>query len=94
MIQKIFRDAAKNSIAPINQLTQRINKNKHPKKWFDLDCIKLKNRACELANRKRKNTWDKHLQQMHRILLKDLRRLCQIKSIQNESFLNKVYIKK
>ena len=78
MIQKIFRGAAKIALHP-KSTKQRINKNKHTKKWFELDCIKLKNRARELANRKHKNPWDKHLQQMHRTLLKDLRRLCNFK---------------
>ena len=75
MIQKIFREAAEIALHPKSN-KQSINKYKHPKKWFDLDCIELKNRARELANRKHKNPWDKHLQQTHRTLLKDLRRLC------------------
>ena len=78
MIQKIFREAAEIALHPKSN-KQRINKNKHPKKWFDLDCIRFKNRARELANRKHKIPWDKHLQQMHRTLLKDLRRLCNFK---------------
>ena len=78
MIQKIFREAAKITLHH-KSTKQRINKNKHLKKWFDLDCIKFKNRACELANRKHTNPWDKHLQQMHRTLLKDLRIFCNLK---------------
>ena len=44
MIQKIIREAAKIALHP-KSTKQRINKNKHPKKWFDLGCIKFKNRA-------------------------------------------------
>ena len=36
MMQKIFREAAKIALHP-KSTKQRINKNKHPKKWFDLD---------------------------------------------------------
>ena len=39
MIQKIFREAAKIALHSKSN-KQRINKNKHTKKWFDLDCIK------------------------------------------------------
>ena len=80
-IQQIFNKVAKNSLEIKKFQTKKTKsgKTKHPKKWFDTECLRLKNRSRKLANLKHKNPWDKSLLQSHRNILKNFKKLCNSK---------------
>ena len=66
-IQQIFNKVAENSLEIKKFQTKKTTsgKTKHPKKWFDTECLL-----------KHKNPWDKSLLQSHRNILKDFKKLC------------------
>ena len=72
LIQRIFSTAAKLSLSPkkFNFNTKK-NVNKHPKRWFDPDCIDLSNKVRTYAERKHNTPWDNNLKELHRNLFKD-----------------------
>ena len=80
-IQQIFNKVAENSLEIKKFQTKKTKsgKTKHPKKWFDTECLRLKNRSRKLANLKHKNPWNKSLLQSHRNILKDFKKLCNYK---------------
>ena len=81
LIQQIFNEAAAKSLEVQKQQKSKPKreKNKHPKKWFDDECLKLKNRANKLAILKHKNPWNKNLLQTHKSALKEFKKLCNSK---------------
>ena len=81
LIPQIFKEVAENSLYTKKLQTKKpkTSNNKHPKTWFDIECLRLKNKSRKLANLKHKNSWGKSLLQSHRNILKEFKKLCNSK---------------
>ena len=81
LIQKIFEEAANLSLEKKKSFeqSQRKKGKKTKKKWFDQDCIKLKQQANKAAILKHRNPKDSSLHQSHRNILKQFKNICRTK---------------
>ena len=81
-IQGILISAAEKSLdvkqASMNK--KHINKkNKIHKKWFDKECLSLKDKSRQFAKLKHQTPWNKSLLQKHREILNQYKRVCSFK---------------
>ena len=81
LIQEIFIATAESSLALKTDYknNRKRNNKKHPKKWSDAECYKLRKETRRYAILKHNNTTDKNLAQSHRDILKTFKKLCNSK---------------
>ena len=81
LIQKIFTTAADKSLEKKKKshFKNKKGKRKPIKKWFDQDCMRLKNEANVLANRKHREPMNMQVKEVHKLALKKFKSLCNTK---------------
>ena len=82
-IQEFFIFAAEKSLEMKKESStikrHKNKKNKMPKKWFDIKCQVIKDKAKQFAKLKHQNPWDKSLLQKHREIQKKYKKVCTFK---------------
>ena len=82
-IQQIFQETAKECLRKSNSThtKQKNNKSKPRKKWFDSDCVRLKNQV-KMSSKKKHKSPSLDNRNQHRDLLKNYKRQCGHKQVE------------